>query len=131
MLCLCIKCGTRKRGHLHRCRTCGFKPSSTADVAKSLYLSRGVYTDEERADSPHFVPEDYSEERLVQIGSELAAGVPYKYNEARLAKLVAQGEAVKSVNGRVLFWWFVRFLGPPIALLGGLWGVVWLLKGLR
>lgn len=49
-----------------------------------------------------FVPQDYSEEHLLQIGGQLAAGVPYEYNELRLGKLLAQGEAVGSVNGKAL-----------------------------
>ena len=116
---------------MHKCRACAFKPANTAEKAKSLYLSRGAFTEEQRRESPHFVPEDYSEERLLQIGSQLASGLTYEYNVARLAKLRAQGEAVARVNVRALLWWFVRWLGPPFGLVAGLLAVVWLLKRLR
>jgi hypothetical protein len=116
---------------MHKCRACAFRPANTAEKAKSLYLSRGAFTEEQRRESPHLVPEDYSEERLLQIGSQLAAGTTYEYDDTRLSKLLAQGEAVRSVNGKALLWWFARFLGPPLAFLAGLWGLVWLLKSLR
>ena len=131
MICLCIKCGRKKRGHRHKCKACGFRPKTTGDIARSLYLSRGMFTEDERKESPEFVPEDYSEEHLLQIGSGIAAGILYEYNDARLSKLLAQAEAVSSVNSRALLWWFVRFLGPPIVLLAGLWSIVWLLKSVR
>ena len=131
MLCICIRCGQKKRAPLHKCGACAFKPASNAEKAKSLYLSRGAFTEDQRQESPHFVPGDYSEQRLLQIGSQLASGSMYEYDETRLSKLLAQGEAVRSVNHKVLLLWVARFLGPPLALLAGLWGVVWLLKSFR
>lgn len=56
MMCICIKCGSRKRGHLHKCQACAFKPTTSQDIAKALYLSRGVLTEEQKEESRSSYP---------------------------------------------------------------------------
>jgi hypothetical protein len=128
MLCICIKCGTGKRRHAAACRNCGFVPESMEEVAKSLYLSRDALTAEQRAQLPELAPADYSEERLLQIGSHLAAGVQYEYDQKRLGRFLAQGAAVRGVGGRQLLWWFIRFFGPAVAFIVSLLCLAWILR---
>jgi hypothetical protein len=131
MLSICIKCGSNKRRPHEKCRQCGFVPRTMEEKAQSLYLSRGVFSEEQRIEHPDFVPGDFSENRLLEISRQISGGQPYAYSAERLNKLLSQGAMVHSVTWNNIIWYLFRFFAPAVAVIVGLFVLTWFLKTLR
>jgi hypothetical protein len=117
MLCVCIGCGARKAGHLRKCSRCGLKPHTTEQVAKSLYLSNGVFAPEERAQSPELVPSEYTDEQLLAIRSNIARGNEHHYDHMRLGQLMNQAAAISNANRKQAFLWLLKLWLPILIVL--------------
>jgi len=101
------------------------------EKAQSLYLSRGVFSEQQRVEQPDLVLDDFSESRLIEISRQISAGQPYAYSADRLNKLLRQGTMVDSVTWNNIIWYLFRFFAPAVAVIVGLLVLTWFLKTLR
>jgi hypothetical protein len=114
---VCIRCGHPKKRALGECESCGFTPSSSEDVAKSLILSKAFDAGEDVI--------GHSSVDLVRIGAEIRAGAPFGFDPLEVAHVQRSHDAARAITGRALLISAIRWLGPPVLLLGGLF---WLLS---
>ena len=118
MISVCMNCGELKKKHLARCRKCNFKPRRQSDIAKSIYLSKGLFTDKERAKANDIPPDDLSEDALKAYAEKIKNGENVLYDKTRMSIIRKQKSMLEAVStSEVLFNVFVKFLWPCWAVI--------------
>ena len=114
---ICIRCGIEKAYPLEVCAACGFTPVTSEQMAKSLILSEtfvwvrmslgGLRT--------NFPPS----------GARIRAGIPYQFDPSEVLRVGAAHDAPRATTSCQLVIDGIRWLGPPVLFLTGLY---WLLS---
>ena len=130
-LVICGKCGSEKKAPQSKCRSCGFHPRAAEERAQALYLSHGMFTEDQRQETPELVPSEISQDQLEEIALEIKSGKSHQFDPARFNVLLAQHAAVAQVSLQHVAIYLLRFFAPAILLIGGLFVAVRLLRGLQ
>lgn len=104
---ICINCGRPKRRPAGQCPSCKFAPKSDSDLAKSLMLSLSYPIGEQGVSKTW--------EELVEIGHLVGEG-RYEFDEKEVKKVMQ--EAKKALDFPAIE--TIKFLGPPLLLLGAM-----------
>ncbi len=130
-LAICANCGKEKREPQGKCGSCGFQPRSIPEQAQALYLSHGMFTPEQREQTPELVPPEMPIEQLRVIAAEIQAGKQHAYEPERLNKLLAQHNALSQVKSIHIASALLRLFGPALLFIAGLFLVGRLLQSLH
>ena len=114
---VCIQCGHFKRVALRACDKCGFLPVTPEDCARSLMLSLCFDVGEEVV--------GLTPNELQDAAKTIQGGQPFQFNPVVLSEVVALQQTAKTITPRRLVIDLVRWLLPPLAILGG---ALWLLS---
>jgi len=115
---LCIRCGSPKSAPAARCPACGFTPIVADDKVRSLLLSADFEKDGEWRGK---TPED-----LAAISQAFKQGQPYVFDEAEVAEVLAYAERALGISGRELTIDALKWLLPPLLLLGGVFALLYM-----
>jgi len=117
---ICINCGHIKSGPAHKCKKCGFVPSSDEEKAKSIILSLDYELDGEYKGK--------TKEELEGIAEKIHKGIPYKFKESEVENVINYANSVLSVPPSKLALDFIKWLGLPVAILITVFLILWATK---
>jgi hypothetical protein len=118
MISVCINCGEFKPKHLARCNKCRFKPRRRSDIAKSIYLSQGLYTEDDRIDAGTIIPDELSEDELNVYAEKIKKEEFIVYDQKRMDIIMKQNSMLEATStSEVLFNVLVKFLWPCWAII--------------
>ncbi len=87
----CIKCGTQKKSPFTVCKSCGFKPTKTAEKAKSLWLS----SDRKQTLEDIELNAEPAPEQLKEFASLLSRGQSVKFPSNEIKMLIEQHDYIQ------------------------------------
>jgi hypothetical protein len=114
---ICVRCGELKPAALGKCVRCGFLPSSPEDQARSLMLSRQFDAGETVIG---LQPQD-----LHTVATRIQSGEPFHFDPDVLAMVMARHGAARQITARRLLIDLVRWLWLPVAVLAGMYWLLW------
>lgn len=106
---VCIRCGAAKGQPINKCATCGFKPHSDEDKAKSLMLSLDYEIDGEYRGK--------TKEELQRMAASIQSGQPHDFNAEEVRAIIEYAHQVTAIPASRLIIDGIKWLGPPIGIL--------------
>jgi predicted ATP-dependent serine protease len=110
---VCINCGAKKKRPIDRCSTCGFKPRSDEDKAKSLILSTAYEVNGEYRGK--------TVEEFKKIAADIRAGRHYKFNENEVSAVIAYAHQVMAIPASRLIIDGVKWIALPVIILAAVY----------
>ncbi len=105
-LAICIRCGAAKRQPAEKCRSCGFRPSSEVDKAKSLILSTRYELNDQYLGK--------TDSELSAIGRSVQNGT-FEFDEQEVKRVVEYARQVLTFTSRD-YLDIAKWLLPPVVV---------------
>jgi hypothetical protein len=119
-LAICIRCGTLKRNPPQQCSSCGLRPQTDEDKAKSVILSLNYEIDGEYFGK--------SREELLTIAQEIRNGKLYEFDPEEVAMVIEYAMRVRAIPSSLLLTDLLKWIGPVVLILIAVFVLLWTTK---